>query len=229
MDQGGPPLTPRAATAMTQRPSTEGRDRIIATLSEAFARGVLEVEEFERRVTVAHRSETASELAALVADLPAVAPAPGAAPLPARNVLPTELVRASGTIVSIMGGTQRVGQWTVPRQLNVVALMGGSQIDLREARLPAGVVEIRVLAMMGGVQVLVPPQLAVEASGAAIMGGFAHVERAPTQPDPGATVVRVTGFCLMGGVHIEMRLPGESEREARRRRKRERREARRGR
>jgi hypothetical protein len=227
MDQGGSPLTPRTATTMAQRPSTESRDRIIAALSEAFARGALEVEEFERRVTVAHRSEAISELAALTSDLPVLPSSSGTERLPVRNVVPTEMVRPSGMIVSIMGGSQRNGQWTVPRQLNIVALMGGSQIDLREARLPTGVVEIRVLAMMGGVQVLVPPQLSVEASGTAIMGGFAHVERAPSQPDPGATVVRVTGFCMMGGVHIEMRLPGESERDARRRRKRERREERR--
>jgi hypothetical protein len=230
MDQGGFPLSPRQInTVGGPRPSTEARDRVIAVLSEAFARGALEVDEFERRVTIAHRSEVPGELVALTSDLPASSSG-AAPPVPtplARTVVPAELVRPAGMIVAIMGGSQRGGQWAVPRQLNVLALMGGSQLDLREARLPAGVVEIRIMAMMGGVQILVPPHLAVEAVGTAIMGGFAHVDRASAQPDPTATLVRITGFCLMGGVHIEMRLPGESERDARRRRKREQREERR--
>jgi hypothetical protein len=44
-----------------------------------------------------------------------------------------------------------------------------------------------------------------------------------------APLLRVTGLALMGGVQIEMRLPGESQRDARKRRRRERRELARGR
>jgi hypothetical protein len=223
MDQGGPPLSPRSAGSLAPRATTEARDRVIAILSDAFARGTLDVDEYERRVTVAHRSDVLGEVEALVADLPAPA-APVPAPAAPRSVVPPALVRPSGLVLSIMGGTERNGTWTVPRTLNVLSLMGGTRLDLREARLPAGVIEVRVAAMMGGVQIIVPPQLAVEASGAAIMGGFQHVERAPAEPDPAAPLLRVTGLALMGGVHIEMRLPGETERQARKRRRRERRE-----
>jgi hypothetical protein len=223
MDQGGQPLSPRAASAVALRPPTELRDRVIGVLSDAFARGTLDVDEYERRVTVAHRSDVAAEVEALVADLPA----PAAAPAASRAVVPAALVRPSGLVLSIMGGTERHGTWTVPRTLNVLSLMGGTRLDLREARLPAGVVDMRVAAMMGGVEIIVPPELAVEANGAAIMGGFQHVERASADPDPAAPLLRVTGLAVMGGVHIEMRLPGETERQARKRRKRERREQRR--
>jgi hypothetical protein len=139
------------------------------------------------------------------------------------------MVRPSGLVLSIMGGTERQGVWSVPRTLNVLSLMGGSRIDLREARLPAGVIQLRVLSLMGGVEIIVPPHLAVEANGAAIMGGFAHVERAPATPDPAAPLLRVTGLVMMGGVKIEMRMPGETRRDARRRRKREQRALRRAR
>jgi hypothetical protein len=102
--------------------------------------------------------------------------------------------------------------------------MGGAHLDLRDALLPPGTIEVRVAALMGGVEIIVPPNLAVEAEGVSIMGGFDHVDRAPAEPDPGAPLLRVTGLVLMGGVHIEMRLPGESSRDARKRRKRERRD-----
>jgi hypothetical protein len=73
------------------------------------------------------------------------------------------------------------------------------------------------------VEIIVPPNLPVTADGVAIMGGFAHVDRALADPDPAAPMLRVTGLAFMGGVHIEMRLPGESQRQARKRRQRERR------
>lgn len=198
------------------------RDRAIDRLSEAFARGALEVEEFERRVTLAQRSDSPAEMDNLVADLEvstegAPVPAKPAAP----SVLPPALVKSSGTVFAMLGGVERRGTWTVPRVLNVVAIMGGTMLDLREARLPQGSIELRVAALMGGVEIIVPPHLAVESNGAAIMGGFEHVERAPQEPDPEAPVLRISGIAFMGGVSIEMRLPGESSREAKRRRKKE--------
>ena len=74
---------------------------------------------------------------------------------------------------------------------------------------------------MGGVEIVVPPGLAVQTHGTAIMGGFQEVNRAPVHPDPDAPLLRVHGFAMMGGVDIKMRLPGESDREARRRHRHE--------
>lgn len=112
----------------------------------------------------------------------------------------------------------------------MLALLGGAQLDFREARLPPGVTELHITAVMGGVQIVVPPQLAVEMDGIAIMGGFAHSERTPPKPDPERPILRITGLAVWGGVHIETRLPGESESDAHRRereqRKLERRERR---
>ena len=80
---------------------------------------------------------------------------------------------------------------------------------------------------MGGTEIIVPPGLAVETHGSAIMGGFQEVNRAPTHPDADAPLLRVHGFVFMGGVDIRMRLPGESGRDAHRRQKRELKEKRR--
>jgi hypothetical protein len=204
------------------RPATVLRDRTIGRLSDAFATDLIDVDEFERRVTIAQRSDSLAEIQALVADLPAHAEGTPAAPAP-RSTVPAANVRRRGTVFTIMGGVERKGSWTVPRSLNVGVVMGGAMLDLREAWLPPGPIELRVAALMGGVEIIVPPNLPVEAEGVAIMGGFDHVDRAPAEPDPGAPLLRVTGLALMGGVHIEMRLPGESSRDARKRRRRERR------
>ncbi|MEJ2335327.1 MAG: hypothetical protein P8Y26_06795 [Gemmatimonadales bacterium] len=51
------------------------------------------------------------------------------------------------------------------------------------------------------------------------MGGFEQMAQDASAQD--APLVKVNGFACMGGVDIKVRLPGETEREARKRVKRE--------
>ena len=106
----------------------------------------------------------------------------------------------------------------MPRKVRVRATMSSTVLDLREARLPAGAVEIDLRAIMSSIEILVPPGLAVETEGMAIMGTFEHVDRAPAHPDPDAPLLRACAASrLMGSVEIKMRMPGEMERDAHRR------------
>jgi len=205
--------------------ATAERERTIALLSDRFASGELDMEVFEERLTVAHRARTLEELAALTADLtPASDPATATQTLAVSSDSP-----ARGSALAIFGGTRRGGGWTVPRHLQVTAIFGGVELDLREARLPAGSIDVEVTAMFGGVQIVVPPSLAVEIHGSAILGGFDQMDRAPPVPDPDSPVLRIHGTAVMGGVNVETRLPGESTLMAHRRRRRERRALRHGR
>ena len=188
------------------------RERVIARLSEGFAHDELELEEFERRLGLAHRSDSLAELEGLTRELSR----PTTELVPVTPAVPGS-VRAEQTLAAVLGGTNRMGHWTPPRRLRVIAIMGGAELDFREAALSPGVTEVVITAIMGGVSIIVPPQLAVEMDGLAIMGGFAHSERAPAQHDPERPVLRVSGVALMGGVDIKTRLVGESGREARRR------------
>jgi hypothetical protein len=198
------------------------REKAIADLSDAFAHDVIDVTEFEHRLTLAHRASTLAEIAETVSDLtdPAastaiVAPFPATAPM---SVSAGD--RGTDSIMAVFGGVERHGAWTVPAHLRVMAILGGASLDLREAKFLPGVTEIQVVAVMGGVQFIVPPGLSVEVSGTAVMGGFGHVDRAPSQTDPERSVLRVHGLAIMGGVAVETRLPGESETDAHRRRHR---------
>jgi cell wall-active antibiotic response 4TMS protein YvqF len=220
-------LAPAPLTAARRAELAHAREHAIAALSEAFVQDALDVDELERRVTLAHTSEAAEAITGLLADLPVHTEGVAVVhrPPPAPEI-------AAQTIHAILGGVDRRGAFTMPRRLKIVAMMGGASLDLREARFPAGVMEVDVKAVFGGVQILVPPELAVEVQGTAIMGGFQNVNRAPAHPDPDAPLLRVRGLALMGGVDISMRLPrgsGGSEDRADRRRKREARAAGRGR
>jgi hypothetical protein len=68
---------------------------------------------------------------------------------------------------------------------------------------------VEISAVFGGVQIIVPPTLAVESHGVAIFGGFEGLSRAPANPDPSSPLLRVRGRVVFGGVQVETRLPGE--------------------
>lgn len=200
----------------------ERREHAIAVLCEAFAQDRLELAELETRIDSAHRAATAAELDALTADLPTPEAPPSTTPAsaPARRV--GEAIRDSRTLLALMGGVERRGNWAPGRKNVVIAIMGGANLDFRDVALPPGETEIHIFAMMGGVEIVVPPELNVDASGIAIMGGFGHASSA-RNADPDAPVLRINGFCFMGGVDISVRRRGESPRDARRREKEERR------
>ena len=100
-----------------------------------------------------------------------------------------------------MGGEQRKGRWRPARRTNALSIMGGVDIDLREAELADGA-EILAIPIMGGVTVTVPEGVSVELSGFALMGGNSGPDD-KVLPLPNSPVVRVRAFSLMGGVVVE--------------------------
>jgi hypothetical protein len=202
------------------------RDRVIQSLATHYAYDRLSLEAFEERLERAYRALSAPQLAALLADLPRTTAEELAAASPALRA-PAASVPDRGFAFAVMGGVERKGAWMVPRHLKVVAVMGGAEIDLREARFGPGVTEIDVFALMGGVEILVPPGVRVECSGAAMAGGFTADTSDVGTLSPTAPVVRLSGMAFFGGVEAQTRFPGESTRDYKRRRREERRQARR--
>jgi len=100
----------------------------------------------------------------------------------------------------------------------MIAVMGGDEIDLRDAELDGSQVTLTVISIMGGANIYVPDTVEVEVSGFSLMGGD-NEYGAPRPPRPGAPLVRIRSYNLMGGSSI-YRLPaharGLSLKEARR-------------
>jgi hypothetical protein len=186
------------------RASDADRERVAEVLRDALAEGRLDMEEFEERLDATYKARTYGELAPITRDLPAAGPA-AAAPRLSMTKEPVSDGSWAGRItggegssnwaVAVMSGFQRKGRWTVPRRFNCFAFWGGGEIDLREANFAAGEVEINCVAIMGGVQVLVPPGVEVVVRGIGVMGGFDHREEG-VLGDPGAPRVIVTGFAF---------------------------------
>ena len=222
------------------------RQKAVDALCEAFADDRISVDEFERRVELAHRAETMDELRLLLNGLPAPSvpakrggdsvaaagersgPADLPMPVPGRHVTqPPEMGRPTSFIGGILGGGSRRGAWYPARVNYALGFMGGFTLDLREAPLPPGVTEIKIFCMWGGGEIIVPPDVTVEVSVMGVLGGVDYDHAVPGTLDPDAPVVHISGVCLMGGAEIAVRYSGESPGDAKRRRREERRQRRR--
>ncbi|MEU1468882.1 DUF1707 domain-containing protein [Streptomyces sp. NPDC005761] len=193
------------------RASDAERERVAEVLREAVAEGRLQMEEFEQRLDATYKARTHGELEPLIRDLPAPGGA-AVAPVAAGQRRTGSMARWADRIgrpatskgaFAFWGGFSRRGNWTISRVFTAFAMWGGGEIDLREANFEDGEVVIRCFAIMGGMQVTVPPELNVDVRGIGIMGGFGEHTKDDGVPAPDAPRVRITGLALMGGVGVE--------------------------
>jgi len=196
------PLTQPLPTAPHAEVSEPQREYVARILCEAFAADRLSVEALDARLTAMYKATTSEQLGQLLADPQRPAESLANAKGPSRIVhdfaVPERAVGAA-----IMGGYQRGGGWVLPRHFKAVAVMGGVELDLREARIAPGVSEIEVFVLMGGVEIVVPDGVRVEVVGMAVMGGFSVKSSAQSLDDPDAPLLRISGLAAMGGVEVK--------------------------
>ena len=111
----------------SMRVSDAERDATVRTLGEQAAVGRLTLAELEDRAGQALTAKTRGELAVLTSDLPQEA-GQGAQAAPAAQA--RKPVR---WLVAVMGGSHRRGRFRAVGSINAIAIMGGDEIDLREA------------------------------------------------------------------------------------------------
>ena len=162
-------------------------------LREAAAHGRLSVEELTERIDSAYAATTLAELEPLTADLPVTAK-------------PMDVAGGGGTsfLLGILGSGDRRGRWRVAERLTVVNLLGGADLDLREATLAAPEVTITVVSILGGSDIIVPEGVHVELSSFALLGGDDLRLEGP-EPPPGAPVVHVKTVSILGGTDVKTR------------------------
>jgi hypothetical protein len=109
------------------------------------------------------------------------------------------------SIYAIMGGAERKGSWEPAARISAIAFWGGIKLDFRDADLLEGRTVVDALAIMGGVEVIVPPDIDVETAGSGFMGGFSHLSQ--RAPQAGAPCLRIEGLAVMGGVEVKVQGP----------------------
>ncbi|MFI5227544.1 MAG: DUF1707 domain-containing protein, partial [Gemmatimonadales bacterium] len=198
---------------------SNARERKIDELSRHFANDDLTLEDLEGRIERVYKAASVAELDAITADL-APAPAPAAAPAPrsrrdrlvAASAAPSSIELGyeveRSRMLSIMSSTRRVGRWVAPRELDVLAVMSDTKIDLTNAVLPiGGVVDIRVSAVMASMQLFVPAGMRVVNQLHSVMSDVRSDADEVGIPGTASSmpVIRLRGIVFMGNFRVRMR------------------------
>jgi Domain of unknown function (DUF1707)/Cell wall-active antibiotics response 4TMS YvqF len=181
------------------RASDADRDQAASVLNSAMAEGRLTAEEHSERLDAVYAAKTHADIVPLLDDLPghgmAVAPVPApGAPAPTGPV---------SRILAILSGATRKGAWHVEPTMDIFTVLGGVELDFREAVLPGREVHLKVNCLLGGVEITVPPEMRVVDSGWAILGGREITGDSDESAQPDAPLLRITGTCILGGVDVK--------------------------
>ena len=175
------------------RVSDADREHVVSVLREHAAVGRLTMAELEQRAERAYTASTGAQLAELLSDLP-------------RQGGSTARAKPRRWLVSVLGSSNRRIRDRVRRILSV-AIMASPDIDLCHAELDGDEIVVTGLVLWGWPDIYVPDSVGLEVSGFTLLGGDEE-KGSVSEPRPGAPVVKVRSYGLIGGYTV-WRLPPE--------------------
>lgn len=189
------------------RPIEIVREEVIDQLIVNYGHEELSLEAFERRLDRALSTNDATELDELVADLELTVDE--VYEDQKREELDFELDYDYGAerdveySINIFGGSDRSGPWTVPREIRMINLFGGGDIDFSEAKFVHPTVRIKMLTLFGGSTIYVREDINTISKIISIFGGTDN--SAPSSRSSRAPVVIVEGLVMFGGTDIKIK------------------------
>jgi cell wall-active antibiotic response 4TMS protein YvqF len=116
-----------------------------------------------------------------------------------------------GGVVSFLSSNEREGRWELPRHFRTLAVLGNVELDLRDAIIGIGVSFIEAVAVMGNIEITVPPDVAVESDGDSLLGSFVVKYKRGATPGAaaGLRTLRITGTAYASSVEITVKGPDE--------------------
>lgn len=190
-DPGAPDQRPTPTPAV--RASDAERERAVTTLRDGAAHGRLTFDELAQRTELAYEATTGAELERLVADLPQTAAEADVVPAARRQ---------RRWNIAILGGCERKGRWRPAPDAIALAVLGGVELDLREAIIDTDEIVITAISILGGIEIVVPEGVEVDLGGFAFLGGTEH-KPGTARIRPGTPIVRVRACTLLGGIEVK--------------------------
>jgi len=102
---------------------------------------------------------------------------------------------------AMMGGVKRLNNSQDFRGGDLSAIMGGVELDLRQASIKSGDAVIDVFTFWGGIEIKVPQDWSVSVHASPIMGGIEDKTQSPKADSSKRLVIK--GTAIMGGVEIK--------------------------
>lgn len=187
------------------RVSHEDRDQVAEALRVAAGDGRLSSDELDERLERALTARTYDDLAVLVADLP---PAGHALALVPGTQLPTAPAKELIKIHVTSGHSQRVGRWTVPARMGLIARSGHIKLDFTQAVITQPTLHIDAEVSSGHIVMITRPGIAVDMDDVSVRSGQVKVRAPWGDGVPVSLRITVAGKC--GSGHIVARPPRRS-------------------
>jgi hypothetical protein len=170
------------------RASDIERDAVVERLRTASADGLLAPEELSTRTKAAHAAQTPGELAKVIDDLSERS-----------SSITQDRDKRSSRIFTTLAGAG----WERADGMIIVSprLLRGIVLDVGEAIVPADAEPIKVAALFGEIEIIVPDGVSVELTGFTLFGRR-KVDVHTSEPAASPPVVRVRAFTIFGGVIV---------------------------
>ena len=179
------------------RVSHEDRDQVAEALRVAAGDGRLSSDELDERLERALTVRTYDDLAVLVADLPpaghALAPVPG-------TQLPTAPAKELIKIHVTSGHSQRVGRWTVPARMGLIARSGHIKLDFTQAVITQPTLHIDAEVSSGHIVMITRPGIVVDLDDVSVRSGRVNVRAPWGDSVPVSLRITVAGKCGSGRI-----------------------------
>ncbi|MGD9211139.1 MAG: DUF1707 domain-containing protein [Desulfobacteraceae bacterium] len=181
------------------------REETIDQITVNYSHGEISLESFERRLDQALDAKTHKELTALTEDLDLKVDNSFKEQKQQKFNFRTDAHPAEDVdqIVNIFGGTNRKGAWEVSKEIRMVNIFGGADVDFSEALFSSKKTHIKVTCLFGGADIFAPEGINVITKVICIFGGVDNTM--PSSLSPDAPVIVVEGFVIFGGVSIKLK------------------------
>jgi uncharacterized membrane protein YqhA len=105
-------------------------------------------------------------------------------------------------VTAIFGSTKREGTWVAAPVTAVIAVAGLARIDLRNAVLPGEHVSLSVLAALGAVSIVIPPDMDLAESGTTLLGIRSVRGSSASSQRSGQQVLALSDMSVLGFVRV---------------------------
>lgn len=190
---------------LEDRPIEQVKEEVIDVLIHNYSHGIISNEAFERRLDAVIATSSHQEMVDQIQDLDAAPDdtlkkhkeqqfSVNYSQTPAHD---TE------TLVNILGESDRSGVWTVPKEIKVFTLLGGSTLDFTDARFTSPNVTVRVISILGSDKIYVPENVNVLSKAFCILGTSRN--KAPSVASSHAPTITIEGCIFLSELSIKLK------------------------
>jgi len=187
---------------LEDRPIETVKEEVIETLIYNYSHGYISNEAFERRLDTVIETTSHQVMVDQIADLEA---SPDDTVKKHKESqfsvnYSTQEAEKTDTLVNILGGSDRSGVWTVPREIKIFSILGGATLDFTDARFSSPNVTVKIISILSGDKIYVPENVNIVSKAFCVLSGVNN--KAPSIASHQAPTITVEGLVLLSGLDI---------------------------